>query len=119
MARATHRFARITARKVRLVADLVRGKDLAEAYLLLAGTRKRATRMVTRLLRSAQHNAEQADPTLDVDTLYVRRIFADNGPTMKRSGMGYRGRPYPILKHMSHLTVDVAPRAASGTAGEE
>ncbi|MBI4229329.1 MAG: 50S ribosomal protein L22 [Planctomycetes bacterium] len=120
MARATHRFASITARKARLVADLVRGKGLPEAYVLLAGTRKRATRMVTRLLRSAQHNAEQADPTVDVDTLYVRRIFVDNGPTMKRMGMGYRGRPFPILKRMSHLTVDVAPRAtALGAAGEE
>lgn len=117
MARAIHRRARISPRKARLVADLVRGKPLPEAFVLLSGTRRKASRMFARLLRSAQHNAEQADPALDVESLYVRRVCVDQGPTLKRSGMGYRGRPYPILKRMSHLTVEVARRAEA--AGDE
>ncbi|MFC1888159.1 50S ribosomal protein L22 [Thermodesulfobacteriota bacterium] len=80
---AKARFLRIAPRKVRLVIDMVRGKKVGDALSILQFTQKRGAKVVSKLLNSAVANAEnQGD--IDIDTLYIKKIFVDQGPTLKR-----------------------------------
>ncbi|MDL1970057.1 MAG: 50S ribosomal protein L22 [Candidatus Desulfofervidaceae bacterium] len=103
-ARAVARYIRISPRKVRLVIDLVRGKKVEEALAMLEFTPKRAARVVSKLIKSAVANAEQ-NPDVDVDNLYIKRIYADSGPILKRIRPRAVGRAYLIRKRTSHITV--------------
>ncbi len=103
-ARAVARYVRIAPRKVRLVIDLVRGKKVDEALAILEFTTKRAAKVVKKLIQSAVANAEQ-NPDVDVDNLYIKRIYADEGPTLKRIRPRAVGRAYLIRKRTSHITV--------------
>ena len=103
-ARAVARYIRISPRKVRLVIDLVRGKKVDEALAILEFTPKRAAKVVKKLIQSAVANAEQ-NPDVDVDNLYIKRIYADEGPTLKRIRPRAVGRAYLIRKRTSHITV--------------
>jgi large subunit ribosomal protein L22 len=103
-ARAVARYIRISPRKVRLVIDLVRGKKVDEALAILEFTPKRAAKVVKKLIQSAVANAEQ-NPDVDVDNLYIKRIYADDGPTLKRIRPRAVGRAYLIRKRTSHITV--------------
>ncbi len=103
-ARAVARYVRIAPRKVRLVIDLVRGKKVDEALAILEFTTKRAAKVVKKLIHSAVANAEQ-NPDVDVDNLYIKRIYADEGPTLKRIRPRAVGRAYLIRKRTSHITV--------------
>ena len=103
-ARAVARYVRIAPRKVRLVIDLVRGKKVDEALTILEFTPKRAAKVVKKLIQSAVANAEQ-NPDVDVDNLYIKRIYADEGPTLKRIRPRAVGRAYLIRKRTSHITV--------------
>jgi large subunit ribosomal protein L22 len=103
-ARAVARYVRIAPRKVRLVIDLVRGKKVDEALAILEFTPKRAAKVVKKLIQSAVANAEQ-NPDVDVDNLYIKRIYADEGPTLKRIRPRAVGRAYLIRKRTSHITV--------------
>lgn len=103
-ARAVARYIRISPRKVRLVIDLVRGKKVEEALAMLEFTPKRAARVVSKLIKSAVANAEQS-PDVDVDNLYIKRIYADPGPILKRIRPRAVGRAYLIRKRTSHITV--------------
>ena len=110
-ARAIARFVRQSPRKVRLVADLIAGQSVNDAYALLRFNEKKAARSVEKLLRSAVANAmNKADAEgerLDVDELFVKRAFVDEGPTYKRWRARAMGRASPIRKRTSHVTVVV------------
>ena len=104
--KAILRGARISAQKVRLVADQVRGLPVDRADNLLKFSEKKAAHIVRKVLLSAVANAENNDGA-DVDELKVARIFVDEGPTMKRFHARAKGRGARILKRSSHITVVV------------
>jgi large subunit ribosomal protein L22 len=102
--RAITRYVRIAPRKARLVTELIKGKPVEEAFTILKFVPKKAARLVDKTLRSAVANAEQ-NPNIDVDTLYIKRIYVDGGPTMKRWRARAMGRATKIIKRSSHITV--------------
>jgi large subunit ribosomal protein L22 len=102
---ATHRYARISSRKLRLVVDVIRGKDVQEALDALKFMPHRGAPMVSKVLSSAAANANEQEA--DMDLLYVKEVRVDEGPTMKRFRPKDRGRAHTILKRTSHLTVVV------------
>jgi large subunit ribosomal protein L22 len=112
--RAQAKYIHMAPQKVRLVADLVRGKGVKAALDMLRFSTKAAARPVAKVIRSAAANAEE-NYGLSPDGLYVARIYADEGPTAKRARFGARGRFKPILKRSSHITV-VLQSAAEETA---
>lgn len=100
------RHARISAQKVRLVADQVRGMEVERALEILTFSKKKAATMVKNVLDSAIANAEHNDGA-DIDELKVSEIMVDEGPTMKRIRPRAKGRANRILKRSSHITVVV------------
>jgi large subunit ribosomal protein L22 len=102
---AKHRYARISARKVRLIADLIRGRGVQDALNLMKFSPNRAAVMVSKVLTSAIANANEAEA--NVENLIVDRAFVDEGPTIKRFQPKDRGKALPILKRTSHITVVV------------
>jgi large subunit ribosomal protein L22 len=102
--KAVTRYVRISPRKARLVTELIKGKPVEEALTILRFVPKKAASLVDKTLRSAVANAEQ-NPNIDVDTLYIKRIFVDGGPTMKRWRARAMGRATKIIKRSSHITV--------------
>jgi large subunit ribosomal protein L22 len=109
--RAHLRFLPLSAQKVRLVVDLVRGKSANEALELLRFANKRAAEPVQKLVASAVANAEE-NFGVSRDDLYVASIFADEAPTRKWRRFGARGRFKPILRRTSHVTVILRERGA-------
>jgi large subunit ribosomal protein L22 len=107
--RAHARFIPHSAQKVRLVADLVRGKDVVEALTLLKFTPNGAADPVSKVVTSAMANAEE-NFGVSRDDLYVYRIFADEAPTRKWRRFGARGRFKPLLRRSSHITVVLRER---------
>ncbi|HNV08534.1 MAG: 50S ribosomal protein L22 [Dokdonella sp.] len=105
-AKAVLRGARISAQKVRLVADQVRGMPVGNATNLLAYSPKKAAHLVKKLLLSAIANAEN-NLGADVDELTVSKIFVDEGPSLKRMHARAKGRGNRITKRTSHITVVV------------
>lgn len=103
---ATARYVRISPRKLRLVADLVRGKPVDEARTVLAFTPKDAARVVDKLIASAVANAEN-NYDMNADDLLVSSIFVNEGPTMKRWRARAMGRASRIKKRTSHLSVEL------------
>ena len=106
-ATAKLRGARISAQKVRLVADQVRGMPVEKAEQLLAFSTKKAAHIVKKVLLSAIANAEHNDGA-DIDELSISAIMVDEGPTMKRGRARAKGRGTQILKRTSHITLTVA-----------
>ena len=101
--RAVTRYLRISPRKLRLVADLVRGKDVDEAMDILRLVPKKGAQMILKTLNSAVANAQEQDA--DIDRLYIKRIFVDRGPMYKRWRAAAYGRPVMRRKRTSHLTI--------------
>jgi large subunit ribosomal protein L22 len=106
---AKGRFVPISAQKVRLVVDLVRGKDAVEALSLLKFTTNRAAHPVSKILASAMANGEE-NFGVSRDDLYIYRIFADEAPTRKWRRFGARGRFKPWLRRSAHVTVILRER---------
>jgi len=106
---AKHNFARISPQKARLVADLIRGKNVDQALEALTFSNKKAADLVKKVLESAIANAEHNEGA-DIDDLRVAKIFVDEGPVMKRIMPRAKGRADRILKRSSHITVVVADR---------
>lgn len=102
-----HRYARSSAQKVRLVADLIRGKKVSTALETLDYTNKKAATLIKKVLESAIANAEHNDG-VDIDDLKVKTIFVDEGPSIKRIMPRAKGRADHILKRASHITVIVS-----------
>jgi large subunit ribosomal protein L22 len=101
---AKARFVRMGPRKIRLVLDLVRGKRVEEALHILSFTPKVAAKVVRKLIKSALANAENKGD-IDVDTLYIKRIYVDQGPALKRFTPRAMGRATMIRRRTSHITV--------------
>lgn len=108
---AQARFIPISAQKVRLVADLVRGKDVVEALTLLKFTPNGAARPVTKVIASAMANGEE-NFGVSRDDMYIYRIVADEAPTRKWRKFGARGRFKPWLRRASHITVILREKEA-------
>jgi large subunit ribosomal protein L22 len=110
-ARAIAKTVGMSPRKVRMVVDLIRGRDVNEAYSILKFSKRAATEPVEKTLRSAVANAQQkADAVgtyLDVDELVVREAYVNEGSTMKRWSPRAMGRATPIMKRTSHITIIV------------
>ena len=103
-AKAVAKHIRMSSQKVRLVVDLIRGKKVQEARNILFYTRKYAAGIVANVLKSAVANAAQ-NPNIDENVLYVKEIFVDQGPSLKRWRARAQGRAAGIKKRSSHITV--------------
>ena len=117
--RAQARFVRSSARKARLVTDLIRGRSVPEARTILAFSDRAVARDVERVLRSAVANAESRPDLLwNGDDLRIETAYADEGPTLKRHRARARGRVGRIMKRTCHITVELAPSPAAIAARE-
>ena len=105
-ARATHKFARISPRKVKIVCDMIRGKDTKVAEAYMANTPKAGCELMLKLLKSACANAENNNE-MNRDKLYVSECYANPGPTLKRGMARAKGSSSRILKRTSHITIVV------------
>lgn len=111
-ARAHVRHVRIAPRKVRIVVNLIRGKNIRDAEAILRHTPKRASKVVAKLIQSAAANA-QNNHDLDPGDLFVSEIWVDGGPILKRIHPRSRGQAFPIMKRTSHISVVLRPRHQS------
>ena len=115
---AKAKYTRISSRKMRLVVDLIRGRQVEDAFTILQSTRKKASPIVEKLLRSAVANAlyvredDEEGPKVGVDELWVKKAFVDAGPTMKRFRPRSMGRANRIRKRTSHCTIVVGTKTA-------
>lgn len=107
------RFARVSPRKARVIATLVRGKSVVQAVNELKFVRKSAAAVIAKALDAAIANAKVKDQSVDLDSLYVKTAFADKASTKfsRRWRPRAQGRATPIVKGMSHITIIVADRA--------
>ncbi len=108
-AKSIAKYIRIAPRKVRIVMDLIRGKDVGEAFAILKFTPKVGSEVIEKVLKSAVANAEH-NYDMNADKLYVSAASVDQGPTMKRIHPRSRGQAFKILKRSSHVTVVVKER---------
>ena len=108
-AKAHLKYARISPRKVKIVLDLIRGKDVATAMAILKNTPKSASEYLTKLLRSAVANAEN-NFNMDASKLFVSECFVCPGPTLKRIRPRAQGRAFRINKRTSHVTIAVSEK---------
>jgi len=103
------KFARVSARKARLVADLVRGRQVGEAIEMLTFTQKKSAPIIRKLVESAvanaEHEASRSGDAIDVDELYIESITVDEGPSLRRFRPRAQGRATRILKKTSHISV--------------
>ena len=109
IARAEHKYARISPRKVEIICDMIRGKDANLAMALMENTPKAGCEHVIKVLKSAVANAEN-NYEMDPEKLYVQSCFVDAGPILKRGQPRAHGRMYRINKRTSHITVVVAEK---------
>ncbi len=112
--RAIQRGVRQSPRKMRLVVDLIRDRDVNEAYAILEFSKKRAAKQVAKTLKSAVANLEQkalqSNAPFDVDALKVTKAIVNAGPMLKRFTPAAQGRATPILKRTSHVEITVADK---------
>jgi large subunit ribosomal protein L22 len=108
--KARLRYLQASPQKVRLVVDMIRGKDVQEASNILQLSKKSAARPVQKLLKSAVANAENREDKVDIDRLFVKEIWVDPGPTLKRVRPQPMGRAFRILKRQSHVTIKLDTR---------
>jgi len=108
---ARHRHAPMSAQKVRLVANMIRGKGVNEALNILRYQPQRASRLLRKVLQSAQANAE-GKGVGDVDRLFISKIYIDDGMRLKRWRPGPRGHVSPILKRRCHINVVLEEKEA-------
>jgi len=108
-ARAKLSFARLSPRKTRLIVDMVRGRGIQDALTILRFSPQPSAKLVSKLLQSAVANAEQKGAS-DVDRLFVKTIFVDAGPVLKRFTPRAMGRASKIRKPTSHVTVVLADK---------
>jgi len=106
------KYVRQSPYKIRFVADLIRGKDVTDAINILSSTNKKASEFLLKLLNSAVSNINynNEDINLEQNDLYVKKIYVDGGPTLKRFRPAAMGRAAPIKKRMSHITVIIGEK---------
>lgn len=112
ISQAIARFQRISPRKARIIANLVRGRDAAEALQILEFTPKAAAPIVKKLIASAVANARVANPSVDADALFISKVTVDKGPTqnMRRWRPRAMGRATRVEKGVSHIYVELDAR---------
>jgi large subunit ribosomal protein L22 len=112
--KASLRFARVSPQKARLVADLIRGRDVDEALEVLGFTRKKSAPFIKKLIESAvanaEHKASNGGGQVDIDALFVSRITVDQGASLRRFRPRAQGRATPIKKPTAHINVVLAAR---------
>lgn len=108
-AKAYVRNVRIAPRKVKILCDLVRGKDAGAAAAIIMNTPKAASEIMIKLLKSCVANAEN-NHNMDTDKLYIKQVFVTPGPVMKRVMPRAQGRAFRILKRTSHITMVLAEK---------
>lgn len=116
-ANATLKYARISARKVKIVADLIRGKDVDEALAIVKFTPKASSEIIEKLLKSAIANAEN-NHEMKAENLYVAEIYANQGPTLKRIRPAAKGSAVRIRKRTSHITIVLKERGLIRKGGQ-
>ncbi len=100
------KYIRISPSKARLIVDVIRGKDVNEAVTILKfSSKKKAAGIVEKVLNSAVANAENKFPNIDIDKLFVEKIFVNEAPRMKRFKAGARGMVKPIVRRFSHISI--------------
>ncbi|MCX7983582.1 MAG: 50S ribosomal protein L22 [Bacteroidetes bacterium] len=111
-ARAVNKYIGSSPRKMRLVIDLIRGRNVEEALSILHFTPKHAARTAEKVLRSAISNFENKTESgrVDISSLYIKEAYVDGGPSLKRILPAPQGRAYRIRKRSNHLTIVVAQR---------
>src|ERR1700690_1905510 len=118
--RAQARFMRVSPQKARLVLDLIKGRRVEDALNTLIFTKKRVAATVEKLLRSALENANylslEKGLDVDVDSMYVKRAVANDGPRMKRIRPAPMGRAYHYVRRISHIEIELAERGKNGAA---
>jgi large subunit ribosomal protein L22 len=114
---AIQRGVRQSPRKMRLVIDLIRGKDVNEAYAILQFNKKLAAKQIAKTLKSAVANAEQkataANESFDVDQLVISKAIVNGGQPLKRFTAAAQGRATPIKKRTSHVEIHVASKESN------
>ena len=114
IARAEHKYARISPRKVEIICNMIRGKDAALALALMENTPKAGCELMIKVLKSAMAKSACANAEnnfeMDPEKLYVAETFANAGPILKRGMPRAQGRMYRINKRTSHITIGVAER---------
>jgi large subunit ribosomal protein L22 len=106
VSRAVSKYVRIAPQKCQLVADLIRERYVGEALTILSfSKKKKSSSIIEKVLRSAIANAQQKVPNIDVDNLYISKIFVNQGPQMKRFRAAPMGRAARILKRTSHVHI--------------
>ena len=108
-AEATLKYARISSRKVKIVADLIKGKDIDEALAIVKYTPEASSEIIEKLLKSAIANAEN-NHNMAHEKLYVAEIYANQGPTLKRIRPAAKGSAVRIRKRTSHITIVLKER---------
>lgn len=108
-ARASLNYVRTSPQKTRQVIELIKGKSVNDALVILTLTPKKPARSLEKLLKSAVANVQQREDAPDVDDLVVAEAFVDQGPTWKRWRPRARGRATRIRKRTSHITVVLRP----------
>ena len=106
VSKATLRYIRISPRKTRLVANVIKGKNVGQALAILSNLNKRACGYIEELLKSAISNAKR-DPDIDQNNLFISKLLVDGGPMMKRFRAGSMGRAMMIRHRMSHITIEL------------
>lgn len=114
--KAVHKYARISARKARLVIDMIRGAPVESALLKLDFCHRRAAPMIGKVVRSAIANASQKTG-VEAEQLVVWRAYVDEGPTMKRWRPRAMGRAFPRLRRTCHLTVELKADSGGSSGG--
>ena len=109
VAKATVKYERISSRKIKIVADLIRGKNVDEAMAILQFTNKAGAEVLTKLLKSAIANAENTKQMAH-SKLYVAEIYSNQGPTLKRIRAAAKGSAVRIRKRTSHTTIVLKER---------
>lgn len=112
-AKAVAKYVRMSPSKLKPVTDLVRGKDLNEALIILKFTSGKGATLIEKVVMSAAGNAEN-NFDMDPENLYVAEIYANQGPTMKRFRAGAQGRASKILKRSSHIGVTLREKEQEG-----
>jgi len=112
------RHLQASPQKVRLVVDLIRGKDVDFLLNNPPTTKKSAAKPIEKLLKSAVANAENRDDNVDVAKLYVKTAFVDGGPSLKRIRANTMGRAFRILKRRSHVTITLDTRKVGSQGGK-
>ncbi len=111
VSKAAGRYIHISPQKARLVADLIRDRFVGEALTILRFSEKRkASAIIEKVLRSAIANAQQKSPEVDVDHLFIAKVFVNEGPRMKRIRPAPMGRVYRVLKRSSHVHIYLEER---------